>query len=136
MPWMSWFCWFCSLQYLKSPEEAIFEIFPKISKFFTKMNFFKIFEKSKISKKIFFFKKSYFFFLNLYCTCSKLSYDVYNSHVSKIFKFWHIFAWNFSYFAMVFRQPDWPKLQPIEYCFWCLWTAKDQKSLMEVIFGL
>ena len=32
-------------------------------------------------------KKSYFFSLNLYCTCSKLSFDVYNSHVSKIFNF-------------------------------------------------
>ena len=82
----------------------------------------------KYQKKIFFWKKSYFFFLNLYCTCSKLSFDVYNSHVSKNFKFWHIFAWKFSFFAMVFWQPDWPKLQLIECCFWCLWTAKDQKS--------
>ena len=41
----------------------------------------------KFQKKIFFCKKSYFFFLNLYCTCSKLSFDVYNSHVSKNFKF-------------------------------------------------
>ena len=39
-------------------------------------------------------------------------------------------------FCHFFWQPDWPKLQLIECCFWCLWTAKDQKSLMEVIFGL
>ena len=90
----------------------------------------------KYQKKFFFWKKSYFFFLNLYCTCSKLSFDVYNSDVSKNFEFWHIFAWKFSFFTMVFWQPDWPKLQLIECCFWCLWTAKDQKSLMEVIFGL
>ena len=44
-------------------------------------------KKSKISKKKIFCKKSYFLFLNLYCTCSKLSFDVYNSHVSKIFNF-------------------------------------------------
>ena len=42
-------------------------------------------KKSIISKNQFFFKKLYFFFLNLYCTCSKLSFDVYNSHVSKKF---------------------------------------------------
>ena len=90
----------------------------------------------KYQKKSFFWKKSYFFFLNLYCTCSKLSFDVYNSHVSKNFEFWHIFAWKFSFFAIVFRQPDWPKLQLIECCFWCLWTAKDQKNWMEVNFGL
>ena len=50
-----------------------------------------LFEKNfKISKKeIFFSKLSYFFFLNLHCTCSKLSFDVYNSHVSKNFRFWH-----------------------------------------------
>ena len=59
----------------------------------------------KYQKKFFFWKKSYFFFLNLYCTCSKLSFDVYNSHVSKNFKFWHIFAWKFSFFTMIFQQP-------------------------------
>ena len=119
--------------------EFVSEIFEKLKK-----NFLTVFtskgppfgKKSKISKKNFFWKKSYFFFLNLYCTCSKLSFDVYNSHVSKNFEFWHIFAWKFSFFTMVFWQPDLPKLQLIECCFWCLWTAKDKKSLMEAILGL
>ena len=43
-------------------------------------------KKSKISKNQFFFKKLYFFFLNLYSTCSKLSFQVYNSHVSENFE--------------------------------------------------
>ena len=117
----------------------VFKIFEKRKKNFLRFRHKRVpplEKKSKISKKIFFWKKSYFFFLNLYCTCSKLSFDVYNSHVSKNFEFWHIFAWKFSFFTMVFWQPDLPKLQLIECCFWCLWTAKDQKSLMEVIFGL
>ena len=59
-------------------------------------------KKSKISKKIFFFKKSYFFFLNLHCTCSKRSFEVYNSHVSKDFKFWPIFAYKISFFVTAF----------------------------------
>ena len=56
----------------------------------------------KYPRTIFFFKKSYFFFLNLYCTCSKLFFDVYNSHVSKIFNFdvflhenFHFSPWSF-----------------------------------------
>ena len=87
-------------------------------------------------KKFFFCKKSYFFFLNSHCKCSKLSFDVYNSHVTKKIKFWHIFAWKFSFFTIVFWHLDWPKLQLRECCFWCLWTAKDQENLMEVIFWL
>ena len=81
----------------------------------------------KFIKTNFFFKKLYFFFLNLYSTSSKLSFEVYNSHVSKNFKFWPIFTWKISFFAIVFWQPAWPKLQFIKYFFWCLWTAKDQK---------
>ena len=111
----------------------VFKLFEKAKKIFWSP----LWKKNwKFPKKIFFCKKSYFFFLNLYCTCSKLSFDVYNSHISKNFWFWHIFAWKFSIFTMVFWQPDWPKLQLIECCFWCLWTAKDQNSLMKVIFGL
>ena len=115
----------------------VFKIFEKRKKFFLTILTFPLWKKiENIKKNIFFWKKSYFFSLYLYCTCSKLSFDVYNSHVSKNFQFWHIFAWKYSFFAMVFWQPDWPKLLLIECCFWCLWTAKDQKSLMEVIFGL
>ena len=81
-------------------------------------------KKSKISKNQFFFKKLYFFFLNLYSTCSKLSFEVYNSHVSKNFKFWPIFMWKISFFATVFWQPAWPKLQFKKCYFWCLWALE------------
>ena len=90
----------------------------------------------KFPKTIFLFKKSYFFFLNLHCTRSKRSFEVYYSHVSKNFEFWPIFAYKISIFATVLQQSAWPKLQFIKCCFWCLWTAKDQKNWMEVDFGL
>ena len=38
-------------------------------------------------KLVLFFKKSYFFFLNLHCLFSKHSFVVYNSHLSKNFEF-------------------------------------------------
>ena len=90
-------------------------------------------EKNQKFPKTNLFSKNYtFFFLNLYCTCSKLSFEVYNSHVSKNFKFWPIIIWKISFFATVFWQPAWPKLHFIKCCFWCLWTAKNQKKLTEV----
>ena len=81
-----------------------------------------LWKKNRKFPKTNLFSKNYtFFFLNLYCTCSKLSFEVYNSHVSKNFKFWPIFTWKISFFAIVFWQPACPKLQFIK----CLWTAKD-----------
>ena len=117
----------------------VFKIFEKRKKIFWRFWHQRVppLEKnSKISKNYFLFKKSYFFFLNLHCTCSKHSFEVYNSYVSKNFEFWPIFAYKISIFATVFRQPAWPNLQFIKCCFWCLWTAKDQKNWMEVNFGL
>ena len=137
----SWLC-FCSC--LNGPIKVIFQ---SCFSNFWKMEIF-IFDNFNIKgsppleknwkfpKTNFFFKKLYFFFLNLYSTCSKLSFEVYNSHVSKNFKFWPIFMWKISFFATVFWQPAWPKLHFIKCCFWCLWTAKDQKIQMKVNFGL
>ena len=109
----------------------VFKIFEKWKKFFLTISTSKgpPFGKKnrKFQKNFFFWKKSYFFFLNLYCTCSKLSFEVYNSHVSKNFIFWPIFKWKISFFATVSLQPAWSKLQFIKCCFWCLWTANDQK---------
>ena len=109
----------------------VFKIFEKRKKFFLTIltskgpPFGKKIENFK--KKFFFWKISHFFFMNLYCTCSKLSFDVYNSHVSKNFKLWPIFLRKISFFTIVFWQPAWPKLHFIKCCFWCLWTANDQK---------
>ena len=45
-------------------------------------------QKSKNSKKLYFFaKKLYFFLLNLNCTCSQLSFEVYNTSVGQNLKF-------------------------------------------------
>ena len=83
----------------------------------------------KISKNYFLSKKLFFFLLNLHCKRPKHSFEVYNSHVSKNFEFWPIFAYKISIFATVFQWPAWPKLQFIKCCFWCLWTAKDLRKL-------
>ena len=104
----------------------VFKIFEKRKKNFLRFRHKRVpplEKKSKISKKIFFWKKSYFFFLNLYFTCFKLSFDVYNSYVSKNFEFWPIFAYKISIFATVLWQPAWPKLQFIKCWFWYLWRA-------------
>ena len=93
-------------------------------------------KNSKIFKNHFLFKKSYFFFLNLHCTCSKHSFEVYNSYVSKNFEFWPIFAYKILIFATVFQQPARPKLQVLKRYFWSLWTAKDQKNEKKVNFGV
>ena len=93
-------------------------------------------KKFKNFHKSFFFKKSYLFFLNLHCTCSKHFFEVYNSYVSNNFEFWPIFVHKISIFATVLQQPAWPKLYFIKCCFLCLWTAKDRKNWMEINFGL
>ena len=45
-----------------------------------KLNFWNFFE--------IFFRNSHFFLLNHYCTCSKLSFEVYNSFPAQNLKFW------------------------------------------------
>ena len=54
----------------------------------------------------------------------------------KILNFYLFLHTKFQFFFTVFQRPAWPKLQFIKCCFWCLWTAKDQKNWMEVNFGL
>ena len=100
----------------------VFKIFEKRKKFFLTISTSKgppFGKKIKDCQKPIFFRTIIlFFFLNLYSTCSKLSFEVYNSHVSKNFKFWPIFMWKISFFATVFWQPAWPKLHFIK-CFFC-----------------
>ena len=49
----------------------------------------------KIEKNQFFCRKSYFYWLNLFCICSELSFEVYSSSVAQILKFLIFLAWNF-----------------------------------------
>ena len=50
-----------------------------------------------------FCKKSYFLRLNLYCTCSQLSFEVYNSSLAKYFNFFHFFFNFFNFSKFKFR---------------------------------
>ena len=50
-------------------------------------------QKLKISKKIFFLQKSYFFYLKMNYTWTELSFEVYNSLVTQNFTFLSVFAW-------------------------------------------
>ena len=49
----------------------------------------------KIGKNIFFCWKLYFFYLNLNCTCSQLSFEVYNIYIAQNFKFRLFLPWKF-----------------------------------------
>ena len=93
-------------------------------------------QKTEKSKKNYFFcKKSYFFWLNLYCICSQLSFEVYNTSVAQNLKFWPFFAWKFSFLTIVIWQLVAAKVYHIEGCFWCLWKAKDQNIYLGASLG-
>ena len=94
-------------------------------------------EKSKKLKKIpFFCKKSYFFWLNLFCIRSQLSFEVYNSSVAQNLKFRPFLAWKFSFFSFVILRPVAQKVYHLGGCFWCLWTEKNQNIYLRPSFGL
>ena len=82
---------FVPLKNWKVPEESFFEFFLKI---FWKLDVENFWGSSSMSRKIkkiektpFFCKKSYFFWLNLFCIHSELSFEVYNSCVAQNLKF-------------------------------------------------
>ena len=117
--WNHQISWLCSFLCLNGPSKVIFGIcfwnFWKTEKsFFDSFNIkgSPLWKKFKNIKRILFLcKRSYFSFLILYCTCYLLPFEVYNSHVSKIFKFWPIFAWKFSFYAIVLLQLLWQKIK-------------------------
>ena len=90
----------------------------------------------KIEKNPFFCEKSYFFWLNLFCIRSQLSFEVYNSSVAQNLKFWPFLAWNISFFTFVIQWPIAPKLYYIGGWFWCQWKAKHQNTYLRATFGL
>ena len=94
-------------------------------------------EKLKKLKKIpFSCKKSYFFWLNLFCIRSQLSFEVYNSSVAQNLKFRPFLAWNFSFLSFVILRPVAQKVYHLGGCFWCVWTKKNQNIYLRPSFGL
>ena len=90
------------------PEKSFLEFVLEI---FEKWNFFLTFSISNWKyKKKFFWKKIMFFLFEFVVYMFLALFEVYNSRVSKKFKFDHIFAWKISFFATVFWQPVWLKL--------------------------
>ena len=61
--------------------------------------------KFKISKKILFFGKHYFFCLNMNCTWSQLSFEVHISSAAQNFKFLSFFPWNFQFWPSLLAWP-------------------------------
>ena len=93
-------------------------------------------EKLKNRKKnFFFFKKSFFFLLNYYCTCSQLSFEVYNTSVAQNLKFWPFLASKISFLTFVIWQPVAAKVYHIEGWFRCLWKAEDQNIYLSPSLG-
>ena len=74
----------------------------------------------KSKKNFFFFKKSYFFWLNYYCTCSQLSFEVYNTSVAQNLKFRPFLTWKIWFLTFVIWQLVAAKVYYIEGSFWCL----------------
>ena len=131
---------FVPLKNWKVPEESFFEFFLKI---FWKLDVENFWGSSSMSRKIkkieknpFFCKKSYFFWLNLFCIRSQLSFEVYNSSVAQNLKFWPFLAWKFSFFSFVILRPVAQKVYHLGGCFWCLWTEKNQNIYLRPSFGL
>ena len=77
-------------------------------------------EKLKNKKYIILCKKSYFFWLNLYCTCSQLCFEVYNTSVTQNLKFRPFLTWKIWFLTVVIWQLVAAKVYHIEGCFWCL----------------
>ena len=69
-------------------------------------------KKSKFLK--FFCKKYYFFWLNLYCTCSQLYFEVYISCLAQNLKFWPFLVWKISFLTFVIWQLVAAKVYHIE----------------------
>ena len=130
---------FVPLKNWKVPEESFFEFFLKI---FWKLDVENFWGSSSMSRKIekieknpFFCKKSYFFWLNLFCIRSQLSFEVYNSSVAQNLKFWPFLAWKIWFLTIFIWQLVATKVYHIEGCFWCLGKAKDQNIYLGASLG-
>ena len=90
----------------------------------------------KIEKNQIFCRESYFYWLNLFCICSQLSFEVYSSSVAQNFKFQIFLAWKIRFLIFVVWRLIAPKLYYIGGCFWCLWKAKDQNIYLRACLWL
>ena len=115
--------------------EFFFEIFKKLNVQNFRGSSSMSWKIEKIEKNPFFFKKSYFFWLNLFCIHSQLSFEVYNSSVAQNLKFSLFFAWKFSFLTVVVPRPVAAKVCHLGGYFWCLWKAKDHNIYLRSSFG-
>ena len=90
----------------------------------------------KLKKNQIFCRESYFYWLNLFCICSQLSFEVYSSSVAQNFKFQIFLAWKIQFLIFVVWRLIAPKLYYIGGCFWCLWKAKDQNIYLRACLWL
>ena len=119
----------------KVQEKPFFEFFFEN---FWKLNFENFRGSSSMTRKIekieknqIFCRESYFYWLNLFCICSQLSFEVYSSSVAQNFKFQIFLAWKIRFLIFVVWWLIAPKLYYIVDCFWCLWKDKDQSFYMK-----
>ena len=89
----------------------------------------------KIEKKSNFLQEILLFWLNLYCTCSQLSFEVYMTSLAQNLKFRPFWTWKIWFLTFVIWQPVAAKVYYIEGCFWCLWNAKHQNIYPGTTFG-
>ena len=73
--------------------------------------------------------------MNLYFTCSQLSFEVYISCLARNLKFWPFLVWKISFLTFVIWQLVAAKVHNWRGCFWCLWKAKDQNIYLRTSFG-
>ena len=88
----------------------------------------------KLKKNCIFWRKLYFFLLNMNCICSQLFFEVYNIYVAKKFEILIFFAWKISFLIFVIRWPGTTKIYYKWGCFWCLWKAKDRNICLKASF--
>ena len=105
-PQISWLCFF---QCFTSPRRVVF----RKKKFLQKISHVvknihrgdPSMQKSKFSKKNFFFGKYYLFCLNINFTWFQLYFEVYGSSLAQNFKFLSFFPWNFQFWPSLLAWP-------------------------------
>ena len=92
-------------------------------------------QRKKERKKIFFSKKSCYFYLNLNSTCSQLTFEVYYNCFSQIFQIFNFLVMKFPSITTFILWPLVAKIVIIGYYFGHLWTANHQNIYLSSSFG-
>ena len=124
--------WLCFFWYLSGPSKAIFDIFSKI---FEKLSI-KEFWRSpstwwKIGKDVIFsiyWRKCWFCWLNLDSIGSQLSFEVYISIVTQIFKFFKFLVYKMSFLIFMIAGFIVVKIYIVGDCFW--FQMKDRYQII------